>query len=61
MTPPGLRRMGWLTGFGEGGQVDRDQILRLSGEREPAGRAEVVRADKLNVLIDDGSEQRTRL
>jgi hypothetical protein len=38
--------MGWLTGFGGGGQVDRDQILRLLGEREAAGRAEVVRLEQ---------------
>jgi len=38
--------MGWLTGFGGGGRVDRDQILRLLGEREAAGRAEWLRLEQ---------------
>jgi siroheme synthase len=35
-----------LTGFGGGERVDRDQILRLLGEREAAGRAEVLRLEQ---------------
>jgi hypothetical protein len=38
--------MDWLTGFGGGERVDRDQMLRLLGEREAAGRAEVVRLEQ---------------
>jgi hypothetical protein len=41
----------WLTGFGGGGRVDRDQILRLLGEREAAGRAEVLRLEQEAVRI----------
>jgi hypothetical protein len=57
--------MGWLTGFGGGGGVDREQILRMLGEREAVGRAEVARleeeAARLAVLIEGCRREVDRL
>jgi hypothetical protein len=49
--------MCWLTGLGGSGKVDRDQILRLLGEREAAGRVEVVRLEQEAARIGELIEE----
>jgi hypothetical protein len=57
--------MGWLTVSVGVGRVDRDQILRVLGEREAAGRAEVLRleqeAARIGGLIEECRREVDRL